>query len=235
MCHGTQRGSIDCSAGGPWASDRLPGLHSRSRWPYARSVFWPGDRTNRRSSPLTRAYSSAAAHVASGETAARPDAMRAPSNATCHLSPEGAWDGARRLDSAGTSLPQPAARAGRVGGSTPRVSRRSPYEVRRCGLRVPAGARKHCKGEVAGYEEQAGGRVYQGGTGVSRSSSCTRLGGLPVQDRTLDRRAVPSPPLTTHWSRRQQPSLVPRSGCWRGSPRTLGLRTRRPEKRPSEV
>jgi hypothetical protein len=25
--------------------------------------------------------------------------------------------------------------------------------------------------------------------------------------------------LTTHWSRRQQPPLVPRCGCWRGSPR----------------
>ena len=30
------------------------------------------------------------------------------------------------------------------------------------------------------------------------------------------------PPLTTHWSRRQQPPLVPRCGCWRGSPRAFG-------------
>ena len=30
------------------------------------------------------------------------------------------------------------------------------------------------------------------------------------------------PRLTSHWSRRQQPPLVPRCGCWRGSPRALG-------------
>jgi hypothetical protein len=39
------------------------------------------------------------------------------------------------------------------------------------------------------------------------------------------RRVVPMRPLTTHWSRRQQPPLVPRSGCWRGSPRALGAKS----------
>jgi hypothetical protein len=44
---------------------------------------------------------------------------------------------------------------------------------------------------------------------VSRQGECPR------------RRALPIRPLTSHWSRRQQPPLVPRSGCRRGSPRAL--------------
>ena len=36
------------------------------------------------------------------------------------------------------------------------------------------------------------------------------------------RSTIPSRPLTTHWSRRQQPPLVPRCGSWRGSPRAFG-------------
>ncbi len=49
--------------------------------------------------------------------------------------------------------------------------------------------------------------------------------------------AVPMRPLTTHWSRRQQPPLVPRSGCWRGSPRALGPSSTRVERRyaPAEA
>ena len=52
----------------------------------------------------------------------------------------------------------------------------------------------------------AGGRVC-GGRGVG--GTCWRGSGARRR-------------LTSHWSRRQQPPLVPRSGCWRGSPRAFG-------------
>ena len=48
--------------------------------------------------------------------------------------------------------------------------------------------------------------------GIPKTSNHTPSGGSPSS----------RPRLTSHWSRRQQPPLVPRCGCWRGSPRALG-------------
>ena len=53
---------------------------------------------------------------------------------------------------------------------------------------------------------------------VRRPRSARQADGGPLQGRGV----MPMRPLTTHWSRRHQPPLVPRCGCWRGSPRALG-------------
>jgi len=62
----------------------------------------------------------------------------------------------------------------------------------------------------------------QGAKGVPRPTPRARPGGLAGARRSQRRGAVLPRPLTTHWSRRQQPPLVPRCGSWRGSPRALG-------------
>jgi hypothetical protein len=64
------------------------------------------------------------------------------------------------------------------------------------------------------------------GCGAHRAQTPSRCAGPGQADEgpSRGRRVVPMRPLTTHWSRRHQPPLVPRSGCRRGSPRALGSR-----------
>ena len=63
------------------------------------------------------------------------------------------------------------------------------------------------------------------GCGAPSAHTPSRCAGAGQEGRRgppRGRGVVPMRPLTTHWSRRQQPSLLRRCGCWRGSPRALG-------------
>ena len=51
---------------------------------------------------------------------------------------------------------------------------------------------------------------------------CATPGGRAGRGWCPRRRVVPSRPLTTHWSRHQQPQRGTSEGCWCGSPRALG-------------
>ncbi len=110
--------------------------------------------------------------------------------------------------------------------------------------RRPVGLRRNAEGDVGrrrvGRGQRTGGRgpwrhglaeasapgAPNGHRGARRHA---RAGGVCLSSRAL---AEGTPQaevwgardLTSHWSRRQQPPLVPRSGCWRGSPRALGAK-----------
>jgi hypothetical protein len=86
----------------------------------------------------------------------------------------------------------------------------------------PPGAVAASRSVVAVPAGVGGCRPRRGAEGGPRCGVAVARSGPADGRRGWRRDAVLIRPLTTHWSRRQQPSLVPRCGCWRGSPRALG-------------